>query len=107
MRRMPTTKQVELIEYLSKVTKINNYQDEIKVSFAYINKEELESALEDAETEETLSFENHTIDSDSLYFYYYLTPEDAELADTNYVTLTSENEIVFPETINTISDLAN
>ena len=60
MRRMPTTKQLELIEYLSKVTKINDYAEEIKIPFAYISKTEIENTLEEAETEETLDFENHT-----------------------------------------------
>ena len=107
MRRMPTTNQLELIEYLSKVTKINNYADEIQVPFAYMNKTELEEQLQECISDETLDFENHVLDGGALLPRYYLTEEDAELGDTNYVSISSLDDIHFPETINTISDLAD
>ena len=104
MRRMTTTKQLELINFLSRVTKINNMPAEIKVPLAYLNIEEIESTLEDKEDAGEIDFENHVLNG--MILCYYRTEEEAEESSDEYVAMGSDEEINFPETITTISKLA-
>ena len=100
MRRMPTTKQLELIEFLSKGIKINNLPEILKLPFPYNDIEETKDMVEYYISEGYVDFETHTMSSVGAVNYY--ETEEYE----NYITLTNDESIEFPETIDTIEKLA-
>lgn len=101
MRRMATTKELDLLYYLSKSITPNTLPEEIKVLCPYVNLEEITRQLEDLNANEGIDWENHTVSG--MVISYYSTPDFEEVE----VNLCNDESIEFPETISTIAELAN
>lgn len=112
MRRMTTTKQLNYINELSQVAekgfKIGTYPEEMNVDGIF----NLNHSVSAWDENEEIDFNTHTVSSGAFFYFeypelwiHYGLSETGGPEDVGYVGIYVEEQLTFPENINTVEDL--